>query len=742
MKIKKYSRKLKTTVVLCLLLTTTALASVAGQLIDGYNVYMGAGMELSKGVYWTGSDYRTENYIEYKPNSNVYPVVTAGSKVCNYGSFSSMASRLENQGKHVIAGMNGDYYVMANYMPLGIVVEDGLLRSSDAGHWAVGFKSGGEVIFGKPALAISIDVDEVGYIMDGFNKTRSETGAVIITDDFAATTKSTSSGRDIVCTMSAVPTVSSEIVLTVESIHKSAGAMNIPENRAIISVGDMASEALLTAIDSLSEGDTLKLGIKCTDGWANVDYAIGSLYKLVTNGVVETGLDTSPGPRTAIGKKDDGTIVFYTIDGRQTGHSVGVGMKQLAERMLELGCVEATIMDGGGSTSMNAIYLGDSSASQINSPSDGYQRSVTNYIMLVTNQSATGAADRLAIYPLSTNILSGATTVFSLKSADENGYSARLETPVTLSVTDNLGSINADGTFIASGEGRGSITAEAEGLVSAATEINVVASPDILRVYHEGTSNAVTSLTVFTESSTALMGQSMHEYVYLISQDRCYNWSVKGDVGSIDADGTFRAGTKAATGEIVVRAGDTVASIPVTVQNADRYEDVKKGAWYYDAVEFAAEKGLMNGISANRFDPEGFMSRAMVVTVLHRMEGSPAPAKLEGFSDVSSDAWYAKAVYWANEQGIVLGSNGAFDPDGNVTREQFATILHRYNKLPPSSGGLTAFEDAANISTWARDAMSWAVEKGIITGTSSTKLDPAGTATRAQIAQILFRLNG
>ena len=99
------------------LLASAALASVLGELIDGHETFLGGGMELSKGVYWTGSDYRTENYIEYTPNSAVKPVVVSGSKLCNYGSFSSMAKLLENEGKHVIAGINGDYYVMANYEP-------------------------------------------------------------------------------------------------------------------------------------------------------------------------------------------------------------------------------------------------------------------------------------------------------------------------------------------------------------------------------------------------------------------------------------------------------------------------------------------------------------------------------------------------------------------------------------------------------------------------------------------------
>ena len=110
-----HRRFLKTTALvtaLSLLLTSFALADVIGELIQGHDTYLGAGMELSKGVYWTGSDYETENYIEYTPSTSVFPVVVSGSKVCNYGSYSSMASLLEKEGKHVIAGINGDYFVV------------------------------------------------------------------------------------------------------------------------------------------------------------------------------------------------------------------------------------------------------------------------------------------------------------------------------------------------------------------------------------------------------------------------------------------------------------------------------------------------------------------------------------------------------------------------------------------------------------------------------------------------------
>lgn len=725
------------------LLASAALASVLGELIDGHETFLGGGMELSKGVYWTGSDYRTENYIEYTPNSAVKPVVVSGSKLCNYGSFSSMAKLLENEGKHVIAGINGDYYVMANYEPLGIVVQDGELLSSDAGHYAVGFKSDGTAVFGKPGIELTATLGDAAIKLSAVNKTRNEGGVVLYTDNYAYKTKNSGEGMDLICTISAPLTMNGTVTLTVEEIRLDGGSVEIPEGKAVLSISASVYEETLALFNKLVRGDTIDVTISSPQEWAQVSYAIGSLYKLVTNGAVESGLDTTAAPRTAVGMKEDGSLVLYTMDGRKSGHSIGVSMKALAERMLELGCVEATIMDGGGSTSLNAIYLGDSSASQINSPSDGAQRSVTNYIMLVTEEKPTGLASRLALYPLSTHILSGASTGFTVKAADENGYATRVPEDTVLSADSGIGTVSADGSFTAGAAGSGTVYASANGLTGATVQVRVVETPDILRVYKQGTNKAVSSLEVMTNSVTDLMGQAMDNYVYLISQDNCYDWSVEGNIGSIDENGVFTAAGDKAEGSIIVSAGEKSVVIPVTVKQPGSYDDVRQGQWYYEAVEYVTEQGMMNGVGERVFSPEATMSRAMVVTVLHRLAGQPqAGESAPSFTDVPLDAWYSAAVSWAAETGVVQGyDNGCFYPDGAVTREQLATILYRYKASPETSGSLEAFADSAAVSSWALDAMRWSVEKGIVGGLSAQELAPASSATRAQVAAILQRLS-
>ena len=150
----------------------------------------------------------------------------------------------------------------------------------------------------------------------------------------------------------------------------------------------------------------------------------------------------------------------------------------------------------------------------------------------------------------------------------------------------------------------------------------------------------------------------------------------------------------------------------------------------------------MNGVGNGKFDPNGTTSRAMMVTILWRLEGSPAAAKSVGFGDVASGSWYGDAVNWAQSCGIVEGADGLFRPNDPVTREQLVTILFRYAVYKGMTTltmeeNLGGFPDEASISTYAISAMNWAVGRKIINGMDGL-LNPSGFATRAQTAQMLM----
>ena len=177
------------------------------------------------------------------------------------------------------------------------------------------------------------------------------------------------------------------------------------------------------------------------------------------------------------------------------------------------------------------------------------------------------------------------------------------------------------------------------------------------------------------------------------------------------------------------------------------FRDVTESDWFYDDVHFANQNGLFNGVEKDLFAPEEPMTRGMLVTVPWRLDGETAPKTATTFTDVDANAYYADAVAWAAESGVVNGIGGnKFDPEGNVTREQIAAILFRYAAFKgvdtAARADLTAFPDAEKTSAYAHDALSWAVAAALVNGTkegSTIYLDPQGSATRAQVAAILSR---
>lgn len=182
-------------------------------------------------------------------------------------------------------------------------------------------------------------------------------------------------------------------------------------------------------------------------------------------------------------------------------------------------------------------------------------------------------------------------------------------------------------------------------------------------------------------------------------------------------------------------ASDSKPKLPFT--------DVSTSDWFYSDVMFVYENGLFSGTDSRSFSPNASMTRAMLVTVLYRLEGEPAGTGSSSFSDVYSGSYYEKAVAWAAANGIVTGTGStSFSPDAKVTREQLAAILYRYaqyKKLDTDAGAkLDSFSDAGNVSGYASEALSWAVSEGLINGASG-RLTPKGDATRAQVAAILHR---
>ena len=173
------------------------------------------------------------------------------------------------------------------------------------------------------------------------------------------------------------------------------------------------------------------------------------------------------------------------------------------------------------------------------------------------------------------------------------------------------------------------------------------------------------------------------------------------------------------------------------------YADVAADAWYAEAVEYVRDNGLMSGTSATTFAPNDTMTRSMLATTLYREAGSPAVSGSDAFTDTQEGAWYADAISWAADEGIVSGYGDTFGPNDPITREQLAAILYRYAqnegyKTSQSGKGTEGYLDASSISSYAVKAMDWAVNAGLLSGKGNNTLAPTAGATRAEVAQIFM----
>ena len=257
--------------------------------------------------------------------------------------------------------------------------------------------------------------------------------------------------------------------------------------------------------------------------------------------------------------------------------------------------------------------------------------------------------------------------------------------------------------------------------------------------------NAATNGAVAADKKTASKGTTVTVTAspskgYVVDAVKVVDKDGK-DVAVTEKDGKY---VFTMPGSAVTVTGTFKAETPAPV--ALPFTDVKSGNWFYDAVKYAYEQGLMTGTSATTFAPNGTMNRAMIVTVLYRLEKSPAVTGASKFTDVPAGQWYSDAVAWAAANKIVNGyDETTFGPMNAVTREQMAAILFRYEQVKGLENvtleeNLNRFPDQNKISAYAIPALQWAVGQKIINGNADGTLDPTGTATRAQVAQIFTNL--
>lgn len=739
-------KRLLCLILAALLLCTAALAYGSG---TGEAVYvnrwaLASGFTYENAFSYNGSGSRNETFVvENTPGSSVYPIVMACDTIYGGMTITQMIEYAQSLGWNVVGAVNADFGYWETRIPCGMVVEDGIYKSSPEGNSAIGFTDGRAYAAYKPEVYITLEVENGGAVTTThLNKTRSDSGVYLYSEYFSTvSTRTSSSGWYVrLRVLEGELTLDGQMELEVTEIVEGENSVPIGEGYLILTASDAAGQD--SALAKFAVGDRVRLSTQCSDATlAAQDWVSGSGNIIAKDGKVfdEGKWDssiTAVNPRTAIGIKPDGTVVYLVMDGRTTA-SRGSTLRELAEDMLSMGCTTVVNMDGGGSSTLALRMPGKDGFTILNSPSDGSLRSVCSYILFVTDTRPSGSARNLFLSQDGAYILAGSSLELGFAATD-----SALRTVETPSVTASAsrGSVSG-GVYTAPASAGTDILRLSSGSAYGSGTLHVITKADTLSVTNAETGAVLTSVVL--EKGETLSLKTAAKYllreVYMDADDVTY--SVSGSIGTVTKDGVFTAtGAPGAEGKLTVAAAGLSYDISVKLE-AD-FTDMA-GHWAASYVKSLYKDGIVTGVTETEFGPELSMKRCDFVLMLYRAAGSPAVSESSGFTDVPDGAYHATAVAWAYENGVTSGkAEGLFAPTDTLTRQEGFTFLYRALKLLGVSytdgdeSKLDSFPDAASVASWARTPTATLISLGVVEG-SDSGLAPASSLTRAQMAKML-----
>lgn len=577
----KALRRSAALIVIISLTLSLASAAVYGTQQYQSGIIINNGATLASGVFFSTEDsaHQSESYIEYSPGGSVVPVVAYGKQLYGRSSLNYVADYLEDNDFTVVAGINADFFELSSGISQGIVITDGNIKASDNSKYAIGFYEDGTAIIGKPNIEIVATIGGAEFIGLHINKELTESmGFGLYTRDYAETTETSIPSINVIIETDSIDfQIGGVVAGRVTAVTSSSGKLTIPSGCVVMSIASNSSYATaLEAVGRVSVGDSVSITVGGSSDWRNIKYAVGGGSILVEDSSVQTQDSSSVSKditaRSAVGVKRDGTIVFYTVDGKQDKLSKGITLSELADRMEELGCVTALNLDGGGSTTIAVKFPGDESITTVNSPSDGEQRKCANFIFLVNTARPTGAAANLVVYPYSAVVLKGSTIPYDVIAVDSGWYSCEL--PSTgVGYSSDLGVFSDGGAFKAEETGLGSIYATLDRL-EGSTSVTVIDNPSSISILYEELEYDITGRTIGVAPETQLnllAKVSVEDFnIDIRSSNSAFSWQISGDIGTVDENGLFTAASTESdvSGKITVSYGDKSAELSVTVSSS------------------------------------------------------------------------------------------------------------------------------------------------------------------------------
>lgn len=728
-----------------LTMSTFAAGSGTGNAVYKDSTVLANGFTYENAISYNVTGSRVEtNVIDLSADSAVFPISLACDTIYGGLTITQMIAYAESLGYNVLGAVNTDFCYTATHIPCGMVVEDGVYKCSSDLTNALAISEETAFAVENPTVKITLEnqtAERAGQSVSTMhlNKTRDESGLFLYSEHFSTVSTRTKTDGWMVKMkiLEGELTVQGEMLLEVTELFEGDKAQKIGEGYLILTAD--AKAQLGTEFTKFDVGDTVKLTTECSDErLAEAEWVTGCGDILVREDqITEKNWNSALqgyNPRTAVGIRDDGSMVFLTVDGRSK-LSAGATMLQLAEDLIEMGCTTVVNMDGGGSTAM-ALRNGQTGEHEIiNIPSDGGLRRCATYILFVTEKGE--EADKLFLAEDGQYILAGATTVLSAYRAD--GALRPLSTG-QITFTPKWGAqrgvrytaplspcIDVVSLSSADSSGQG--------------ELHIVDKADTLIIRNAETGTEIKSLSLKAGESLKLsVSASKHgRSVYIMGTEILYSCSE--GIGSIADTGTFTANGSVSQGSIMVEAAGITASIPVSLSFI--FSDINTH-WARSSIEALYEKGIVSGTGAGGFSPDADMKRGDFILMLYRACGNPKTDSELTYTDVSPDSYYAKAISWAQQSGIAFGNgDGTFSPQTTLTREQTFTFVYRalgqlkINSPEPDTSLLAEFSDGDSVAEYARNAVSVLIELGVVSG-SDGKLAPQATLTRAQMARVLY----
>lgn len=743
--------------------SAAASASILGDPSGGWQTDMGGGTVYTNGVYKTQSGtQQTENYVEYTPNNEAVPIVVNGASVYGTRTITSASEYMKKNGLRPLIGINGDYFSSKTGIPMGYTVIDGKLYSKESGiQDAVGFRADGTGFIDTIGIDASLSHGEkkinIQYVnkwpQDGFS------WVYMLDGNFSATTKTDFNALYVICSpISGDLSLNSSMTLHVDEVFIHDGAIKIPEGKYVFVMDPEGQAEFFDLLANLAPGDTVTFansvyGAQRFD-WSEARHIMSSIGgRLLNRGIMGSGFAAGTAPRTAVGIKDNGNIIFYTVDGRQKGYSNGISIKTLAERMKELGCIDAINLDGGGSTVIGGIFPGFENFTITNRPSDGTERRCANYLFLQDLRQRTNTVKYVEWKESDNyNFLAGTSyRLEAVKVYDSGNYKMDGLSGIEFSV-ENSGNANAsvDGEGMVTLRGTGGVKINVTGeLYSKAFVFESYETPEEIKIFDSSTGSEITSLSVYEGEMTnfSLEAGAYVNGVRLNAYPSLFKWEVSGTSATADEDGTVSVKDDGSGGSILrVTAGGLTKEIPINIVKKSAFSDIS-GHWAAQTIEKMADKGIINGFYENGlslFKPDRNITRVQFAAIIAKSLGISENDYLSydlPFSDADKiQPWALGYVKATSALGYISGRSDNnektvyFDPESPVTRAEAFTILGRIAGTEYSKE--TKFADNGQIPSWSRAAIMALAEKGTIRGFEDNTLRPNNLLTRAEAAVI------